>query len=214
MKTHTLTAKFYIIFSLLASVPAFWLSSKINTYLSGLSETSVLRYLSSWGFIEAPTAIVIILFIFWILNNYLWKWLPIRKLFGIPNIDGRYEGEIVSSFTETKEQNGTYKTSIEIKQTLTKVIVYLYTERSCSYSLTANLCKNNNGNYELVYVYQNKTSAMGTDSDMHDHNGTAILEIFEDGSILDGNYFNNPRDRGRYGKIKVTKVISKMKGKF
>jgi len=59
-------------------------------------------------FIEAPTAIAIVLFIFWVFNNYLWKWLPIRKLFGIPNIDGRYEGELISSFTETKEQNGTY----------------------------------------------------------------------------------------------------------
>lgn len=198
----------------MASVPAFWLSSKISIYLSGLPETNVLHYLSSWGFIEAPTAIAVILFIFWMLNNYLWKWLPIRKLFSIPNIDGRYEGELVSSFTETKEQNGTHKTVIEIQQTLTKITICLYTERSCSYSLTANLCRNNNGNYELVYVYQNKTSAMGTDSDMRDHNGTAILEIFGDGSILDGNYFNNPRERGRYGKIKVTKVISKIRGKF
>lgn len=198
----------------MASFPAFWLSSKISTYLSGLPETNVLHYLSSWGFIEAPTAIAIILFIFWMLNNYLWKWLPIRKLFGIPNIDGRYEGELVSSFTETKEQNGTYKTVIEIKQTLTKITVCLYTERSCSYSLTANLCKNNNGNYELVYIYQNKTSAMGDDSDMRDHNGTAILGIFEDGNKLDGNYFNNPRERGRYGKIKVTKTSSEIRGKF
>ncbi len=214
MKTYALTAKFYIIFSLLASFPSFWLSSKINTYLSGLPETSLLHYLSLWGFIEAPTTIVIILFIFWILNNCLWRWLPVRKLFGIPNIDGRYEGEIVGSFTETKEQNGTYKTAIEIKQTLTKVIVCLYTERSCSYSLTANLCRNNNGNYELVYIYQNKTSAIRTDSDMRDHNGTAILGILDDGYTLDGNYFNNPRERGRYGKIKVTKVNSKIKGKF
>ena len=214
MKIQNLTAKFYIIFSLLTSVPAFWLSSKINIYLSNLPETNALHYLSSWGFIEAPTTIVIILFIFWILNNYIWKLLVIRKLFGIPNIDGRYEGELVSSFTETEEQKGIYKTAIEIKQTLTNITVCLYTERSCSYSFTANLCKNNNGNYELIYIYQNKTSAMGTNSDMRDHNGTAILRIFENGNILDGNYFNNPRERGRYGKIKVTKVISKIKGKF
>lgn len=214
MKTHNLTAKFYIFFSLLTSVPAFWLSSKINIYLSKLPETNALHYLSSWGFIEAPTAIAIILFIFWILNNYIWKLLVIRKLFGIPNIDGRYEGELVSSFTETKEQNGTYKVAIEIRQTLTNITVCLYTERSCSYSLTANLCKNNNGNYELVYIYQNKTSAMGTNSDMRDHNGTAILVISENGNVLDGNYFNNPRERGRYGKIKATRVISKMKGSF
>lgn len=198
----------------MASIPAFWLSSKISIYLSDLPETNVLHYLSSWGFIEAPTAIAIILFIFWMLNNYLWKWLPIRKLFSIPNIDGRYEGELVSSFTETKEQNGTYKTAIEIKQTLTKITVCLYTKRSCSYSLTANLCKNNNSNHELVYVYQNKTSAMGDDSDMRDHNGTAILGIFEDGNKLDGNYFNNPRERGRYGKIKVTKTSSEIRGRF
>lgn len=135
-------------------------------------------------------------------------------MFGLPNINGRYEGDLMSSFTETKEQNGTYKTAIEIKQTLTNINVCLYTERSRSYSLIANICKNNNGNYELVYVYQNNTSVIGTDSDMRDHNGTAILEISDDGSTLDGNYFNNPRERGRYGKIKVTKVTSGINGKF
>lgn len=214
MKTFSVNIKFYIIFSLLVSVPAFWLSSQISIYLNGLHETNVLRYLSLWGFVEAPTAITIILFVFWVFNNYFWKWLPIRKLFGIPNINGRYEGEMISSFIETKEQNGAYKTAIEIKQTLTKITVCLYTERSCSYSLTANLCKNNNGNYELVYVYQNKTSAMGADSDMRDHNGTAILGIFDDGNNLNGNYFNNPRERGRYGKIKVSKISYKIKGSF
>ncbi len=164
--------------------------------------------------LEAPTTIIILFFFFWIFNNYIWKLPWVRKILDTPNINGRFEGKLVSTFTETKEQNGTYPIAIEIKQTLTSICVYLYTERSCSYSVIASVCKNNNGNYELVYLYQNKTAAMNTDADMRDHHGCAYLEIFQDGKSLIGNYFNNPRERGRYGKITISKVATKIKGKF
>lgn len=214
MKTFYLNSKFYIIFSLLLSVPASFLSSKITTYINSLPPTNFFYHLSSSGIIEAPTTVIILLFFFWLFNEYVWKIYLIKKIIGIPNINGRYEGSLTSTYTESKEQNGTYNIAIEIKQTLTVICVYLYTEKSCSYSLIANLCTNNNGNHELVYVYQNKTSALNTDTDMRDHNGTAFLEIFEDGKLLKGNYFNNPRERGRFGKMEVTKVTSGIKGKF
>ncbi|HCY17943.1 TPA: hypothetical protein DHT42_01965 [Candidatus Nomurabacteria bacterium] len=214
MKTFSLKSKFYIIFSLLLSVPASFLAMVITAFINSLPPTNFFYNLSSLGIIEAPTTVIILLFFFWLFNEYVWKVYLIRKMIGIPNINGRYEGSLVSTYTESKEQNGTYPIAIEINQTLTSINVFLYTERSCSYSLIANLCTNNNNNHELVYVYQNKTSALNTDTDMRDHNGTAYLEIFDDGKILKGNYFNNPRERGRFGKMEVTKVTSKVKGKF
>ncbi len=212
METFSLKSKFYIIFSLLLSIPASFLASKISTYIDSLPPANLFYHLASLGIIKAPTIIVILLFFFWLFNEFVWKIYLIRKIINIPNINGRYEGSLISTYTKSNEQNGTYPIVIEIKQTLTSINVWLYTERSCSYSLIANLCKNNNGNYELVYVYQNKTSALNTDIDMRDHNGTALLEIFDDGKMLKGNYFNNPRERGRFGQIEVIYTASKLKG--
>jgi hypothetical protein len=214
MKVFSLSSKFYILFCLILSVPAYWAASVLKVFVDNLSANNFFHYLSSVGIFEAPTTLVILLGLFWLFNNIIWKFYPIRKLLGIPNINGRYEGELTSTHTENNEQNGTYKICLEIKQSLTSISVFLYTERSCSYSLIASIGLNGNHNHELMYVYQNKTSAMNNDSDMRDHKGSAFLEIFEDGKNLIGNYFNNPRERGRYGVIKVEKVKSSIQGKF
>lgn len=214
MKTFSLSSKFYILFSLVLSVPAAWLASASKDLVDSLPPGNFFHYLSSVGVFEAPTTVVLLLVMFWLFNELVWKLYPIRKLFNIPNINGRYEGNLTSTHTENNEQNGTYEIVIEIKQSLTSTSVFLYTERSCSYSLIASLGRNSNHNHELMYVYQNRTSAMNSDSDMRDHRGVAFLEIFDEGQKLIGNYFNNPRERGRYGVIDVKKVKGKLKGKF
>jgi hypothetical protein len=214
MRQLSLSYKFYILFSLVLTVPASWIALKLGIYVNTLPTHNFFHYLLSVGVFEAPTTVIILFLFFWLFNNLLWKIPGVVDVLGIPNINGRYSGELVSSHTENKEQNGTYPVIIEIKQTLTTISVYLYTERSCSYSMIASLCKNYNNNHELVYVYQNKTSAMESDSDMRDHHGTAFLQVFEKGVSLTGNYFNNPRERGRYGKITVRRISRKRMGKF
>jgi hypothetical protein len=214
MKPFSLSTKFYIIFSLILSAPASWLSSLFKTYADNLSTNNFFHYLSSIGLLEAPTTIILILGTFFVFNQIIWKIYPIKKLFGIPNINGRYEGELTSTHTENNEQNGTYQIVIEIKQSLTNIDIFLYTEKSCSYSIISSLGINHNHNNELMYVYQNRTSAMDKDADMRDHRGVAFLQIFDEGNRIEGNYFNNPRERGRYGIIKIKKVKGSLKGKF
>lgn len=196
------------------SLPSFWIANQINYLVSRLPETNFFHYLFSIGLIEAPSAVAILLFFFWVFEKWLWQIPPIRYFIGVPNINGRYEGNLTSTHTINEEQNGTYRVVIEIKQSLTKTNIYLYTERSCSYSLIANMCTNYNDNHELVYVYQNKTSAMNADSDMRDHHGVALLEVLDGGKTLTGNYFNNPRERGRYGVIEVSRESWFLKKKF
>lgn len=214
MKSLKLSYKFYFIFSLLLIVPATWIADQINKFIETIPNESFLGHLSSIGIFGVPTALAILFLFFWIFSNHIWKIKYLDKLLGMPNINGRYEGELVSSHTEDKTQNGTYPVVIEVKQTITDIEIFLYTERSCSYSLIASMCKNYAQNYELVYVYQNKTSAIHSDSDMRDHHGSAFLELIDGGNELNGYYFNNPRERGRYGKIKVTRVGIKLKGGF
>lgn len=214
MKIFSLSTKFYILFSLILSIPAYWIASILKNLVDNLPERNFFHYLSSVGIFEAPTAVGLILAAFWLFNKEVWKFCLIKKLLGVKNINGRYEGELTSTHTENNERNGTYKIAVEIKQSLTSINVFLYTERSCSYSIIANIGRNGNHNDELIYVYQNKTSAMNEDADMRDHGGAAFLEIFEDGKRLEGNYFNNPRERGRYGIMKLEKTKGKLKGEF
>lgn len=214
MKKISLTYKFYILFALVLVVPATWFSEKIESFVQGLPADSFLHHLSSLGVIEAPTTVLILFIFFLLFNHFLWRLPLVNQLIGIPDINGRFVGELTSSHTINDEQNGTYSVAIEIKQTPVNISVNLYTERSCSYSLIADLCINPNGNYELIYIYQNKTSAMALDADMRDHHGTALLEISLDKKRISGNYFNNPRERGRYGKITIERVTDKIKGKF
>ena len=214
MKVFSLSSKFYIIFSLVLSVPAYGVASVLKTAVDRLPVNNFFHYLSAVGVFEAPTTVVLLLLMFWIFNEVLWKFYPIRKIFNLPNINGRYEGKLTSTYTETHEQNGTYKIALEIKQSLTSISVFLYTERSCSHSLIASIGRNSNHNHELMYVYQNRTSAMNSDADMRDHRGVAFLEIFDEGKTIVGNYFNNPRERGRYGKMNLTKKQCSLKGKF
>lgn len=214
MKTVSLTSKFYIIFFIIFSIPSSLISLKVSVLIEALPHSSFLQDLLSVGVIQAPTAVSILLLMFWIFNHYSLKFYPTRKILGIPNINGRYLGVLESAYSSNNQKNGTYDVVIEIVQTLTSIKINLYTEMSCSYSLIANLCTNEFGNHELVYVYQNKTSAMNEDADMRNHNGTTFLEIFNEGGKLIGNYFNNPRERGRFGKIEVLREGSTLKGRY
>lgn len=214
MKTFSLSIKFYLIFCLVLVLPAKWLATLLKTYIESLPKDNFFHYLSSVGIIEITT-IVFLLGMFWLFNKYIWQIPLVRRIINIPNINGRYEGNLTSTHTENNEENGTYPIAIEISQTLTSISVFFYTERSCSYSLIASIGQNTNNNHSLMYIYQNKTSVMTiTDADMRDHRGSVFFEIFDYGKELKGNYFNNPRERGRYGMINVKKVSRKFKRKF
>lgn len=211
MKQFKLSAKFYIIYSLVFAVPASWIANSLQTYLTELNPANILHRFAELGIVEAPTTISLLLIGFWLIDQYLWRIKYVSLITSIPrDINGRYEGTLVSSYDLTK----TYNIALEVVQSLTNVSVNLYTENSASYTIVAAIGKNNQENWCLSYLYQNKTSTVNHDEDMKDHGGVAMLEIFDKGSTLKGNYFNNPRDRGRHGSIDVKRTSMELLGKF
>lgn len=211
MKQFKLTPSFYIIFSLVLAIPASYIATITQSYLNSLSADNILQRLASMGVIEAPTTVAILLIVFLLIDRWAWRIKGLSSVFGIPHdINGRYEGSLVSSYDESK----TYGIVIEIKQFLTEVRINLYTENSASYSIVGTIGKNFQENWSIAYLYQNNTNTVNHDEDMKDHGGAAFLEIFEEGSLLKGNYFNNPRDRGRHGSIEVKRVSGKRRGCF
>lgn len=214
-----LSPKWYVWFALAFSWLAFFLSQLFSTWLEEVAQylhlTDQLSLFNTSGLVQAPTMLGIVVACFWLLDNCLWKIFPLKYLFNIPNINGRYKGSLTSTFTCNNQENGTYDIIIEMQQNLRGTKVRLYTATSSSFSLVEKLEKNEHGAYELSYVYQNQTAALDvTNRDMRDHRGAAFLKIFDSGTCLEGNYFNNPRDRGRYGNLKVKRVSFALQGRF
>ena len=211
MKEFRLSPHFYIISILILSIPASCISPLIHQYLNNLDSQNALHQLAGNSLVEVLITIVLVMVFFWLANNWLWRIKGVTKVFPIPHdINGRYKGTLISSY----DQDKTYDIYIEIEQTLTKVSLCLYRENSFSKTIIASLGKNEDGKWCLYYIYEHKVSKTDPDKNMKDHVGMAFLEIFNDGAVLKGNYFNNPRDRGRHGTIDAKRVGRNILGKY
>lgn len=210
MKPYKLKPKFYIYFILILLIPLLYLNKAILYFLNLLPQNNFINYLKDFGFLEAPTVIIFLLLVFYILDKWLWKIKPINHLLKVPRIEGRYEGKLVSSYDESKD----YKIVVEIRQSLTNISISLFTKNSSSSSIISVLGKNEHGGWSLCYVYENKTSTVNHDKDMKNHEGTALLDILDNNQILKGYYFDNPRDRRRYGTIKAKYTNKILKNSF
>src|SRR3989344_2063475 len=208
MHPFKLSAGFYILFTALTLIPATWLAQVLQSALNNSSVT-LLHLLAQSRGIEAPSTVVIIGVLFWIYERYLWRIPFINALHGVPYIAGRYDGHVESSYDGKK-----YPIVMEVHQTLTSVTVCLYTERSPSYSMIANIGKNGNTNNFLAYVYKNTPRTVRDDLDMRAHDGFACLEIFDAEQKLEGYYHNDPRERPTHGKLTCVRVSRTTKGHF
>jgi hypothetical protein len=205
MKIFHLSARFYILFTLILLAPTAYLANNILNFTDYLSQRNgYIADLINNGVLQLPTTLILLLLFFYIFNNWLWKIPPLTKLFGIPLISGRYLGKLESSYAE----NNMHNIVIEIKQTLTRIKICLFAEKSRSVSLICSLFKNELGAWSLYYIYKNKTRAMGNDVDMNDHEGVAVIDIH--GKKLNGYYFNDPRNRKRSGVFNVELASKKL----
>jgi hypothetical protein len=198
MKIFQIPSKFYILFVFFLLAPAVWLSNVILNFVVYLSQKySYIDNLFNLGALEVLTPLILLLVFIYIFNRWLWKIFPFNQIFRIPVVSGRYLGKLKSSFN----QDNIYDIVVEIEQSLTNINVCLYTERSQSFSLACVLFKNEFGVWSIYYIYRNKTRAMGSDADMNSHDGTVVINII--GKKLEGYYYNDLRDRGKFGTFAV-----------
>lgn len=207
MKDFKIGTKFYVYAVLLCLILAIPISKFISNLLIKL-DIDFLNELNKFGLINPPTTLFIILGIITLYTEYLWK-LPLFNLIhSVPNINGRYKGIIESSYNKDQK----YHCYLEVSQTLTKINISLFTERSSSHSRTCSIVINNHNNWEIIYSYLNRPTTVNVDADMKTHSGLCCLEIFN--KNLKGTYFNNPRDRASFGSMEFEFIGSKRFGKF
>jgi hypothetical protein len=171
---------------------------------------------SDLSYYQYPSASVFVGFLVFIIDRYLWKKSPFNLLFQIPNLSGRYEGQIkyVNPITKEKEEK---KCIAEVFQTGSQVKFNCYfekssySERTKSESLVETITKNEDDTFSLVFTYRNH----GLPNLFQEHSGTNILNFIENenGKFLKGIYYTN-REPHTKGEMEVAYISNKLKHDF
>lgn len=188
------------------------ISNSIEEYIATIKKISTL-----YNYVGIFSTVSILLLILTLVNNLLWKYDIFKWLVDIPNLNGRYEGELTSSFIDPVTNLPIKKKCvIEITQNASQCKINSYygdwttlLQTSDASSVLEEITKKNNGIFEVFYVFSNTANAL--QNHLHNHNGTCSLKYFRDIKTLDGEYYNQ---RGLKGTIKVTFTQKKLLGRL
>lgn len=165
---------------------------------------------------HGTSTLTIIVIAIVIVNTIGWKTGLFRWLVDIPNLNGRYEGKIISSFKNEQGQYIEKPCVIEIRQNASFIHVNAYFEdphtandTSRSYSISEEIIKEKSGFFSLHYIFLSEPDVLQIE--LTNHGGTAKLTYFHDNRKLEGAYYNQ---RNNFGKIIVTLTSSKRMGRF
>ena len=151
------------------------------------------------GDISTTISVVSILCVAFI--SWAWKWKIFRNwLVPFPCISGKWEGTLVSTFDNEKKE---IPITVSISQNFFNVQIRIKTEESTSNSTCASFdIDGNRGLKQLLYSYQNNPKATIRDRS-EIHYGTARLEINDDATFLEGEYWTT---RKTTGEISIHKI--------
>ncbi|TRW23629.1 hypothetical protein FMM05_13290 [Flavobacterium zepuense] len=181
-------------------------------------EISLNKYLNTvYGYVGVFSTISILSIILLAIDKYLWKYFICKWLINIPNLNGRYEGILTSTFIDPATQLPMKKKCIlEIKQSASETKIYTYygdlgstIQTSQAFSVSEEIVKNSNDIFEIFYIYTNNPNTLI--QQLHNHLGTGHLKYYLDIKVLEGEYYNQ---RGLKGTLRVNFVQKKTVGRF
>ncbi len=160
--------------------------------------------------------------IFLYIDKIGWKKKYLHWLVKIPNLNGRYKGELLSSYNDPEGNRVLKDLVIEIKQNASSIKVSSYVsdkgkdiQTSSSFSISEELVKDQYGFYILYFIYSNEVNTFQTQfinqSEIHNHFGLQRFKYFPDIKFLEGEYFNQ---RQNLGTIKVWYEQEQLLGRF
>lgn len=162
--------------------------------------------------------IAIIVGIFGLLDRYLWKYMPLKWLYWVPNMSGRYEGVIryTNPITSCSDEK---RCVVEVSQTGSKLKVNCFfqhqvmDEPSTSKSLVESIIKEGDDCYSLVFTYLNQ--GIRIHGQGQPHYGTNILKFINngEGKFLKGYYYTNRAPQTK-GVMEVKYQSNKLKNDF
>lgn len=179
-----------------------------------LKDIEALIQINDYVGIFSTIGLITLTFLF--INNVGWKWRVFKWLIDIPNLNGRYKGELISSFLDSNGKPVIKDCVIEIKQTGSSIHVFSYfgdkgtsTQSSRSYSVSEELVQEKNGLFQLFYIFTNEPDTLITQ--LNNHLGTSKFKYYPDIKTLEGDYYNQ---RQNIGTIKVKFEQKKLLGRL
>jgi len=221
LKTTTMNLKYYnttwfVITILVISIPLDYVSNYLEDWImKKWMLKDIYNYLSTFSTISLLTLSISFI------NSFLWKvklseYRLFKWLVDIPNLNGRYEGILESSFVNSvTNENTKKKCVIEIVQNASKITINSYyadvdgIKTSKSESVSEEIIKKNNGFYDLYYIYINESDILN--EGLNNHSGACKLTFYPQEKKLEGEYYN---DRPCKGKISVKFTSKHIEGKF
>lgn len=165
------------------------------------------HYLSShWGVSGSIVGITTVLLA--LIDKWLWKYPPFSYLFWSTDLSGVYHGEILYTNPATGNEESKH-VEISIDQTGSSIQLRAAVgspgleDTSNSKSIQTELVKDDFGNYELIYNYQNNGNSRLKHGGYY---GTNILAVHGTGSedrVLEGVYYTNREPIQTKGMVKV-----------
>ncbi len=159
---------------------------------------------------EMFTVPFFITIIFYVINRWGWKYWLFKWLVDIPNLNGRYEGKVVSSYIKD-EKNVQIEFALEVVQTASSIHISSYyfnpelNEETASYSIIEEIEKQKNGIFKLFYLYSNMPGRLN--SILTQHDGTASTTYFADIKKIEGGYYNSRKNTGQFEAIWVSNKL-------
>lgn len=173
--------------------------------------------------IHIVSTLSLIIFTFLFLNSIGWKWKIFKWLIDIPNLNGRYRGQLISSYLDENKAPIVKDCAIEIKQTASTIKIFSYSsdsgkniQTSCSSSDMEDLIKDGDGFFILKYVFSNKADTLQSQlynkqTQIYNHSGVQEFKYFPDKRILKGEYYNQRQNIGKVEvKFEQDKLLSRL----
>ncbi|MFM8477035.1 MAG: hypothetical protein ACKOEO_14750 [Planctomycetaceae bacterium] len=139
--------------------------------------------------------------LFKVIDHYVWRLALIRRLFGLPDLNGKWlcvGNQIDADGNVTKE----WRATVTIKQTWSQLSIALQTDSSRSRSGPASIEFDEGHGYRLLYTYRN--DPVPGQKPLVPHQGTCELIFADDCTSAEGVYFND-HNRQSFGRMKLTK---------
>ena len=179
----------------------------ISAQLSAMRLDTVMEFLSSTGvfpnIFEATVIYSILSFLF---EKWIWKFPGIRCIHGIPNLNGHWEGELRSSYSEES-----IPMKLDVIQTWSEISFRSTFPKSTSSSNTAAIHMEDNRGVSIYFGFHNNSTDIETG--MQSYDGYNILTMV-DKNTLSARYFNNrPNPKksikgGNMGTFSLHRIVS------
>ncbi len=149
-----------------------------------LSYVGIDEIVSALGILPDLLSIPVWYGILWLLyDKFLWKKSIMQKFHHVPNIEGDWSGELISSYDDTAKHSMT----LIIKQTWSHIHFTAKFDKSKSESNVAAILSEDTGQPVIYFGFQNRSK----DREAHQQIYDGYNRIDLDGNVMNGRYSND-----------------------